>query len=58
MEAKTNLFEIVSTTNQVRSLTHFLHGREQKSNEDGNNGDDYKELDQGKGPSGIGRLKH
>jgi hypothetical protein len=40
MEAEAQLFEIVLALSARRGFTHSLHGRDQQTNEDGNDGND------------------
>src|ERR1022692_3851105 len=51
MGGQAPLFHVVDALGPRRRLTHFLDGRHQERNEDGNDGDDNEQLDQRKGRS-------
>ncbi len=42
--------EIVATLGAVGGLAHFLHGRQEQANQDGNDGDDHQQLDEREAP--------
>src|SRR5260370_38833 len=45
--SQSHLLEVVLAFHAVGGLAHFLHGRQEQPNQDGNDGDHHQQLDQG-----------
>ena len=48
MQRQTYLLEVVGATHAIGSFSNFLNRRDQKSNQNSNNGNHHKKLDQRK----------
>jgi hypothetical protein len=49
MEGNAEVMQITGALRAQRSVPHFLHGRNQESDQNRNNGNDNEELDQSEG---------
>jgi hypothetical protein len=45
VESETYLFQVVLALYAVRGFPHHLDGRQEQTNQNGNNGDDHKQFD-------------